>query len=110
MAAIAVEADEDHIMLMRNLGMKLGLAFQILDDLIDATATPEMAGKDVAQDDNSPSIVRVIGAEAASGEAQRYVREATALIDMSDAGADGLLRHFAMTLVAGLENKLKTAS
>ncbi len=110
MAAVAVAADEDHIALMRDLGMKLGLAFQILDDLIDATATPETAGKDVAQDVDSPSLVRVIGAEAASQEARRYVREATALIDMSAAGADGLLRHFALTLIAGLENKLKAAS
>lgn len=110
MAAVAVAAREEHIILMRDLGMKLGLAFQILDDLIDATATPEMAGKNVAQDDNSPSIVRVIGAEAADREARRYMHEATALIDMSGAGADGLLRHFAMTLIAGLENKLKAAS
>lgn len=110
MAALAAAAKEDHIRLMRELGMKLGLAFQILDDLIDATATPDMAGKDVAQDDNSPSIVRVIGVDAADREARRYVHEAIMLIDRSNAGTDGLLRHFAMMLVAGLESKLKAAS
>jgi geranylgeranyl diphosphate synthase type II len=109
MAAAAIAADEDRVMLMRDLGMKLGLAFQILDDLIDATATPESAGKDVAQDAGSPSLVHVIGADAASREAQRYVREALALIDKSAASEDSLLRHFALTLIAGLENKLKAA-
>jgi geranylgeranyl pyrophosphate synthase len=93
--------------MMRALGMKLGLAFQILDDLIDATATPETAGKDVAQDKDSPSLVRVAGAEAASQEARRYVHEAADLIEQSAAGPDRLLRHFALALVAGLENRLK---
>lgn len=109
MAAIAISADERSITVMRDLGMKLGLAFQILDDLIDATATSEMVGKNVAQDNDSPSLVNVVGADAANREARRYIREATTLIDESAEGADDLLRHFALTLITGLENKLKAA-
>lgn len=110
MAAVATGVDHDRASMMRDLGMKLGLAFQILDDLIDATATPETAGKNVAQDRDSPSLVRIAGPELASQEARRYVHEAVALIDESAAGADRLLRHFALTLVAGLENRLRAAS
>lgn len=109
MGAVAIGAEEGKIRLMRDLGMKLGLAFQILDDLIDATETAEAAGKDVLQDKDSPSLVRIIGREAASEEAHRYIHDATALIDGSK-GVDGVLRHFAMALIAGLENRLKAAS
>ena len=62
--------------LMRDFGMKLGLAFQILDDLLDATASRESAGKDVAQDGGRPSLVLSIGLEAARDEAQIYIDEA----------------------------------
>lgn len=109
MGAVAVTADQDGIVLMRDFGMKLGLAFQILDDMIDATAIRESAGKDVAQDKDSPSLVNVIGYEGASREARRYVHEAAALIDRTS-GKDDLLRCFALELVAGLENKLRAAS
>ncbi len=109
MGAVAVSADDDRIALMRDFGMKLGLAFQILDDLIDANGTQESAGKNVAQDGDSPSLVRVIGHDAASREARRYIEEAVSLIDRSR-GMDGLLRHFALALISGLENRLKAAS
>lgn len=106
MGAISAGAGEDRIGLMRDYGMKLGLAFQILDDLLDATADRESAGKDVEQDDGRPSLVLTIGLEAASREARKVIDEATALIARS--GSDEMaLRHFAMWLVAGLENKLK---
>jgi geranylgeranyl diphosphate synthase type II len=106
MGAISAGAGEDRIGLMRDYGMKLGLAFQILDDLLDATADRESAGKDVDQDDGRPSLVLTIGLEAASREARNVIDEATALIARSDSD-EMALRHFAMWLIAGLENKLQ---
>lgn len=106
MGAIAAGADEAHIGLLRDFGMKLGLAFQILDDLIDATADMQSAGKDVAQDHGRPSLVLTIGLDAARREAQIYIEEASSLISGSG-GDETALRHFAMGLIAGLENKLK---
>ncbi len=109
MGAVAASANEDQITLMRDFGMKLGLAFQILDDLLDATSNKESAGKDVAQDNGRPSLVLTIGLEAASHEAQRRIDEASALI--SGSGNDETaLRHFAMGLIAGLERKLRHAT
>ena len=106
MGAVAVMADAEQIGLMRDFGLKLGLAFQILDDLLDATGNRETAGKDVEQDCGRPSLVLTIGLEAAGREAQLYIEEASQLI--ADSGGDETeLRHFALGLIAGLENKLR---
>jgi geranylgeranyl diphosphate synthase type II len=108
MGAVAASATEDQIALLGRFGEKLGLAFQILDDLVDATGTRDSAGKDVAQDCGKPSLVRTIGLEAAWREAQRHIREASALVSGAGSG-ETALRHFAIGLVAGLENKLDAA-
>jgi geranylgeranyl diphosphate synthase, type II len=105
MGAVVAGAGEDIVALMRNFGMKLGLAFQILDDLLDATASRESAGKDVAQDGARPSLVFSIGLEAARREAQIYVEEANALL-RAGCGDGAALRRFAMALIAGLEHRL----
>ena len=106
MGAVVAGAGEHHIELMRNFGMKLGLAFQILDDLLDATASRESAGKDVAQDCGRPSLVLSIGLEASRREAQTYIDEANSLI-RSCCGDGAALRRFAMALIAGLEHRLE---
>ncbi|HEY7644412.1 MAG TPA: polyprenyl synthetase family protein, partial [Hyphomicrobiales bacterium] len=100
----AASASEAQIETLGRFGEKLGLAFQILDDLLDAAASPESIGKDVDQDGRRPSLVLIIGLEAAWREARAYAGEATALIP--GGGGEAALRHFAMGLVAGLENKL----
>jgi geranylgeranyl pyrophosphate synthase len=104
MGAVAASASEAQIETLARFGEKIGLAFQILDDLLDATASPESIGKDVDQDGRRPSLVLTIGLEAAWREARAHAGEASALI--SGGGGEAALRHFAMALVAGLENKL----
>ena len=106
MGAAVAGAPEREVRLMREFGMKLGLAFQILDDLLDATASRESAGKDVAQDGGRPSLVFSIGLEAARQAAQIYIDEANSLIGASG-GDGGRLRRFAMALIAGLEHRLE---
>ena len=105
MGAVAAGAAEADITLMRDFGMKLGLAFQILDDLLDATASRQSAGKDVAQDGGRPSLVLSIGLEAARREAQIYIDEANSLI-RAGCGDGAALRRYAMALIAGLEHGL----
>lgn len=105
MGAVASGAGEELITVMRNFGTKLGLAFQILDDLLDATASRESAGKDVAQDLGRPSLVLSIGIEEARNEAQIYIDEANSLI-RPVCGEGAAVRRFAMTLIAGLRHRL----
>jgi geranylgeranyl diphosphate synthase type II len=105
MGVVASGGSEADMRLMSEIGLKLGLAFQILDDLIDATANRESAGKDVAQDRGRPSLVLAIGLEAARGEAQSYIEEARRLMGGRFA-PDSPLRRFAMALIRGLQNRL----
>ena len=106
MGAVVAGVGEEDITLMRGFGTKLGLAFQILDDLLDATASRESAGKNVAQDGGRPSLVLSIGLEAARREAQIYMDEANSLL-RAGCGDGMALRRFAMVLIAGLEHRIE---
>lgn len=55
-------------------GGSLGLAFQTLDDMLDAGARP--TGKDRGQDEGKPTVVRTEGAHAARREVRVHVGEA----------------------------------
>lgn len=50
MGAISAHANDSQIQALFNLGMEMGIAFQIQDDLLDATANPEKFGKRVCGD------------------------------------------------------------
>lgn len=70
----------------------IGLAFQVVDDILDITATPEelgkTAGKDlIAQKATYPSLM---GLEASKVEAQRLITEAKAQLESYGSGGDPL--------------------
>ena len=73
----------------RGFAQGLGEAFQILDDLLDVTATSEAAGKDVGQDGNKPTVVSLIGPEGARAEMHRRLRSAIEQLDDADPGPLG---------------------
>jgi geranylgeranyl diphosphate synthase, type II len=64
-AAIAVGAPEAQVEAMVGYADKLGRAFQIVDDLIDATAGIQEAGKDVGQDHRKTTFASFAGVEGA---------------------------------------------
>jgi geranylgeranyl pyrophosphate synthase len=49
-AMLDAEDDQTTIAQLRNYGMSLGMAFQIVDDVLDFTATEEQLGKPVGSD------------------------------------------------------------
>jgi len=57
----------------------LGIAFQIKDDIIDATQTAEYSGKDARQDDinHKQNFVSTIGLEASEYELRKYLEMAS---------------------------------
>lgn len=79
-----------------DFGLHLGSAFQILDDLIDATGSADHAGKDVGQDANKPTVVSLIGPEEARREVGRRLEQAVSAL--GDAEPDGPLGRFAAAL------------
>lgn len=64
----AVLADAKHKKDYYDLGLKIGLAFQINDDIIDATSDEQSAGKPVSHDSDKNSFVNLLGLEAAKVE------------------------------------------
>jgi farnesyl diphosphate synthase len=52
-----------------DFGIKLGLLFQIQDDILDVTQTSSEAGKLTNNDENKNSFVTILGLEEAMREA-----------------------------------------
>ncbi|WP_236020496.1 polyprenyl synthetase family protein [Sabulicella rubraurantiaca] len=77
-------------------GRELGAAFQIADDLLDATATAEEMGKATAKDAGAgkATLVSLLGLERARIQAERLVEQARGHLDSFDSRA-GLLRSLA---------------
>ncbi len=59
-------------------GMKAGLAFQIIDDILDIVSTPEAMGKSIGKDarDGKATYPALVGLDAARAEARSLTREA----------------------------------
>jgi farnesyl diphosphate synthase len=68
---------------LRDYGAAVGLAFQVVDDILDVTADSatlgKTAGKDAAQD--KPTFVSVLGLEASTGYAQKLLARALESLD-----------------------------
>jgi geranylgeranyl pyrophosphate synthase len=63
---------------LRGYGADVGLAFQIYDDVLDATATSDQLGKTAGKDaaDGKSTFVTLLGARAARAEAERLATRA----------------------------------
>jgi geranylgeranyl diphosphate synthase type II len=78
LGAMSANADAKRLAAITNFGQRLGLAFQVIDDILDVTQTSEIlgksAGKDVAA--KKATYPAVIGLEKSRAEARRLTREA----------------------------------
>ena len=91
--AILAGASEDDIAKLSKYAQNIGLAFQIVDDILDITATDEQlgktAGKDlVAQKATYPSIW---GLEKSQEQAQNLINDAMAQLESYGKNADPLI-------------------
>jgi geranylgeranyl diphosphate synthase, type II len=89
LGAMSANADAKKLAAITKFGRALGLAFQIVDDILDVTQTTEKlgksAGKDVAA--KKATYPAVIGLEASRAEAHRLTKQAhTALSILGDKG------------------------
>jgi geranylgeranyl diphosphate synthase type II len=92
--------DEAQIQSLRNFGMNIGLAFQIVDDVLDVTETSEQlgktAGKDTATEKSTyPSL---FGVEASLKKADALIHQANTALDQFGDHAENL-REIAAFLV-----------
>ena len=76
----------------RVFGENIGLSFQIVDDILDVTATAEKLGKPVGSDDENEknTYVSLLGLEQARALAKRRTDDALAALDGFGAEAESL--------------------
>jgi farnesyl diphosphate synthase len=67
-----------------DFGIKLGVLFQIQDDILDVTQTNEEAGKLTNNDEDKNSFVTLIGLEASISEANKLADELTDELESFD--------------------------
>lgn len=85
MGAIVVDLPTDVQNNLYEIGLKIGLLFQIQDDIIDATLSTEEAGKPTQNDMAKNSFTNLLGVEGAKAEKAKIVEEIeTKLYDLED--------------------------
>ncbi len=67
-----------------DFGIKLGLLFQIQDDILDVTQTSEEAGKLTNNDEDKNSFVTILGLEESMKQANELAEELTLEMDSFD--------------------------
>ncbi|GFZ30459.1 geranyltranstransferase [Clostridium zeae] len=81
--AILGEATERDIDILKEYGYKLGLAFQIKDDILDVLGSTEKLGKKVKSDENNnkTNFITVYGIEKSEGLCKEITAECLALLE-----------------------------
>ena len=97
MGAIAVNAQPKQMQALQRYGQALGLAFQVIDDVLDVTADSatlgKTAGKDAAAD--KPTFVSLMGLAPARQYAFDLLGQAHAALDGAELSTTDTLRHLA---------------
>ena len=100
MGALICELDRVSYDALYQFGLKLGLLFQVQDDIIDATLSSEEAGKPTGNDGHKNSFVNLLGLESA-------LVEKTHLLDELDIQLAKLDTRLAGTLKAIIDDYFK---
>jgi len=91
----------DALAALRDYGAAIGLAFQVVDDILDVTADSQTlgktAGKDAASD--KPTYVSLLGIDGARAEARVLLSQALAALERSTLADTGALRALAHMVV-----------
>lgn len=83
MGCIAAGGTEEQIELAESYAHCLGLAFQIIDDILDVTADEKLLGKPTGSDleQNKTTFVTLFGIEGAKKEAEKLTGQALRILD-----------------------------
>jgi geranylgeranyl diphosphate synthase type II len=93
LGAIAAGADERSLSDVTEAGRHLGLAFQIVDDVLDVTSTPEQMGKATGKDQGKGknTYPALLGLEKSKAEARVQLEAALRLLKPLGESAEGLI-------------------
>jgi len=92
LGGIAADADPAQLAALNGYGEDVGLAFQIADDVLDATGTSEELGKPAGRDAqlSKSTYVALLGVDGARSEANRLARSAVVRLEQAGVPADAL--------------------
>ena len=81
--AILAGADEEQLALVEKMGNKVGLAFQIQDDILDVVGDSEVIGKPVLSDEknNKTTYVSIYGVDKSREISKALMEEAIGILD-----------------------------
>ncbi len=101
LGGLAAGAGERALAALAAYGEEIGLAFQIADDVLDATATSDQLGKTAGRDQvlAKSTYVRVLGVEGARTEAERHAALAVTHLEAGGvpSGSLGALAQYIVT-------------
>ncbi|MEY2479983.1 MAG: geranylgeranyl diphosphate synthase, type [Verrucomicrobiota bacterium] len=92
LGAMSANADAAKLKAMTNFGRALGLAFQVIDDILDVTQTSEKLGKSAGKDlaAHKATYPAVIGLEKSRNEARKLTRQAHSALSILGPKAETL--------------------
>lgn len=92
LGCIAAGADDEQIHVAEAYAEGVGLAFQIVDDILDVTSDTATLGKPVGSDaeQNKNTYVTLCGLETARKDVQNYTADAVAALDCFGASGEAL--------------------
>ena len=85
MGAACGDASKQALVALHRFGAAIGLAFQVVDDILDVTADSATLGKTVGKDadNNKPTYVSLMGLARAGSFAQELLAQALAALARS---------------------------
>jgi len=83
--------DHSWVIAVREYGANLGLAFQLLDDLLDAFGSRADIGKDVGQDAAHETLASRLGEQGALSAVDRYIDSAASALEPLGSSGVGLV-------------------
>ena len=100
LGCIAADAEIEQIDAAETYADNLGVAFQIVDDILDVTADSATLGKPVGSDEKNGknTYVSLLGLDGAGREAEDYTNKALAALDVFGERAEDLKRFTAALL------------
>ncbi len=100
MGGICGAAAEEQLEALKRYGLKIGLGFQIADDILDVCAPSEQLGKTAGKDARAGKATypAIVGMERSKELAERIAKEAIEAVEIFGAGGT-LLRELALVLL-----------
>lgn len=91
MGAMASGAEDSALRAIRTYGRELGLAFQVMDDVLDATGSADVLGKRPSDAEREKSTyVGLLGVDGARGRARELIARGLAALDAAGMAAPRL--------------------